>query len=182
VPDSIRAWCAADRRAREAAMKRTLLATAMLAAGCVASSPPGTYAVEKSRAYAADFDTTWSAVMQFLSEQNWSIKKIEKASGIIAFEPLKVDESQCDCGRGGWAAGVESREAYLGLFVHHDSPTQTTVTANVSMKGLTSTAALIGNDETKYYWIDCASNGALERMLLDGIAAKVAPLNGAPTQ
>jgi len=166
-------------------MKRTVLVAAMLAAGCALDRPRGTYAVEKSQAYAADFDATWSAVIQFASEQNWSIKTIEKASGIIAFEPLKVDESQCDCGGG--SVGVltsipQSLEAHVDLFVRHDSPTQTTVTANVSMKGLRSTGSIFDNEETKYYWVDCASTGALERMLLDGIATKVAPLNGAPTQ
>jgi len=166
-------------------MKRTLLATAMLAAGCALDRPPGTYAVEKSRAYAADFDATWSAMIQFASEQSWSVKKIDKASGIIAFEPLKVDESQCDCGGGRvgcFSSTPESLEAHLDLFVLHDSPTQTTVTANVSMKGLRSTGSIFSDEETKYYWVDCVSTGALERKLLDGIAIKVPPLNGAPTQ
>ena len=110
--------------------------------------------VENQHVFAADFDRTWAAVVETLSDQKWQIENMDKGSGFISTKPA-VDESgsMMTC-----AAKVdEAHKTSLSVFLKKVEA-GTRVKVNATFDAVRKDGAII-----------CFSNGMLEKALFEGI-------------
>jgi hypothetical protein len=110
--------------------------------------------IENQRSFAVDFDKTWAALVETLSDQKWQVESIDKGSGLITTKAA-IDQ------RGATMACAtkldEAHKTWLNVFVKKvDTGTRVKVNA---------TFHAIREDQV----ITCYSNGTLERALFDAI-------------
>src|SRR5215471_616084 len=146
---------------------------AILVAGCTSYQPPEARSFEKTRVYDANFEKTWQAAVGFAAEKNFLIRTIEKASGIVAFEPARCDPSHCDCGTPGFTQRIDTCQATVNLFVRSEADDKTSVTVNTTIVGLFVTQDLGGDGREYTSWNPCVSTGVIEAMFLDGIGGRI---------
>lgn len=126
--------------------------------GC--ASAPAPRNIQKSRGYTTDQETMWNNVVRYLASQNYPVKTMEKASGVIFIERVRVDKRYADCGNPGLAV-VVSTNASVNVLVA--SGTQgTTVTVNTSY-------SQIRQFDRNVWTVQCESTGMLERDILHAI-------------
>ena len=138
---------------------RVIVLPAILAA-CT-PTPPAPPAVRNGTTVQASFGKTWESVIDVFGERNISIKTLDRASGLIAAEPMTVgtkDETLADCGKD-WAGTVMyPTNATWNVLVRGDS-TRSTIKANVRFIRVGS-ARGFGN--TNQVTEDCSTRGAWE--------------------
>ncbi len=113
--------------------------------------PPG---IENQRVFAADFDKTWGATLEALSDEKWQIESIDKASGLVTTKPA------IDSGGASMACATKLAEplkTWLIVFVKK-AEAGTRVKVNATFNALREDQA-----------ITCYSNGTLEKALFDAI-------------
>ena len=110
--------------------------------------------VANQHVFAADFDKTWAAVVETLSDQKWQLENIDKSSGFISTKPFVAEgASIMACN----AKPDEPPRTSLNLFVK-------TVEAGTRVK-VNATFQAVQKDRE----VTCSSNGVLEKALFDAI-------------
>ena len=147
-----------------------LIAFTVLGGGC------GSWEVAKpkivnSRLIPAPFEPTWSAVVESVAVGTYTIKTIEKASGILALEPVTLPEVFSDeCDRlvvlpdaigADWQAPV----MHVNFFVIPEGENTTRVTINTSVR--------VYEAYFTERWFTGYSKGVIEKTLLDEIESRI---------
>jgi hypothetical protein len=158
-----------------------LLITLFSALLCSCSTP-GVRAVpveiEKSRIYDAPFEVVWPAIIGGVAESNLKITALEKDSGLIAISDATYSPLDANEGARGTVMGVPDlvviRVAALNIFATRPSENQTRVQVNTSMKMQIRSGNGSQMIPFQYRWEESYSNGRIERLVLDGIANRLA--------
>jgi hypothetical protein len=161
----------------------------MRAIGCVlvlaaitacVPAPPAAPAPHTAMEVSASFGRTWDALIDEFSQRNIPIKTIERASGLIATDGLRVDASsglgtgQADCGKD-WA-GVPAipTEATYNALVRGDS-SHATIRVTVRWVRLGKSRVLGNSDNVSE---ECSTKGvwetALEKQIKERAETKAA--------
>lgn len=115
----------------------------------------------------ASYDQTWAAVIDLFAAGSIPIRTMEKASGLIVAEPLRVDlatsQRFADCG-GGPVGPMAAQRATYNVRVTGDS------TAS-----LVRVTAVFSNDVRQ-----CTSLGVFEREMQDAILLRATPQRPPP--
>ena len=143
----------------------------VLVAGC--ATPPKTYEFDPVIVIDSDFDSVWSAVVEYFAIGSLPIDIIEKDSGIIVSSWMnasgsnigKEDKTYCDCGGSGLGIIHWSRGKF-NVFVKPvaDGGTELRVTCNYQQRRELMDV---------YKTVNCASTGYLEHQLHEYVSAKV---------
>lgn len=115
--------------------------------------------IENQRTFTADFDKTWSSLVETLSDQKWQVESIDRASGLVTTKPA------IDSGGESMACATkfdEAHKTWLNVFVKKVE-TGTRVKVNATFHALRE-------DQV----ITCYSNGTVEKALFDGIQKTLA--------
>ncbi|MBP6670420.1 MAG: hypothetical protein KA180_13290 [Gemmatimonadales bacterium] len=143
-------------------MPRTPAAPFLLTALLVAcAAPPATLvpAPRPATVTAASFGHTWDAVIEHFAERSIPIRTLERASGIVITDPMRVDPDRgiewADCGTG-WVADRFPTAGSFNVLVRGDS---TSATVKV-------TARWVHEDK------ECASRDVFEKELEEAIRVR----------
>jgi hypothetical protein len=122
--------------------------------------------IKNQEVLAADFDKTWSALVETLSDQKWQIESIDKGSGLITTKPA-ID-------KGGSTMACATRfdqehKTWLNVFAKKVEG-GTRVKVNATFHALREDQA-----------INCYSNGTIEREIFKGIQENIGPAQPAQT-
>lgn len=80
-------------------MRNVLRVVAVLAAAvasAASATAPGKHTVKEAASVSADVDQTWIAVIDVFAEHNWPIQTVDKASGLIVTDWIRVDRPEAD--------------------------------------------------------------------------------------
>lgn len=141
-----------------------LLLSGLLVAGCIQSVPPAAPSAHQATAVAASFGRTWDAVIDDFAANNIPIRTVERASGFISAEPVRVPlttrngyartpDPNADCGSTTILGYAQPTEATYNVLVRGDSAAAT-VRATVRWR-----RAPGGEAPT----VDCTTRGAWEQ-------------------
>ena len=147
-----------------------LILTVFVLAGCagrvVLPPIPQTKEVIES-----DYDTVWEAVIHLFADTNWSIQTIEKASGVIRSEQLKVPlddphSKSFECQKSGWLATEAYKTVQITIFIRKKSENRTELMVNTRSQKL---------DYYGYnsWWVECVSLGDIETEVRDAIVSRI---------
>jgi hypothetical protein len=116
--------------------------------------------IQNQETFKADFDQTWSAMIETMSDQKWQIESIDKGSGLVTTKAAidkrgetMVCATQLD----------QEHRSWLNVFVKK-------VEGGTRVK-VNATFHAIREDQA----INCYSSGTLERELFKGIQANLGP-------
>jgi hypothetical protein len=158
-----------------------LTTAAMLTAiltGCanIQVSTPNSTQVERSRTFDVPFEPAWSGAVDWFADNNISIEKIEKSSGLLTAKyALEVNQNILDCGKiehsGLLRAPAIIRAGTLNVTVREVEANKTRV--NINFFG---TYLIQGNDAWDASLVSssgkCVSTGLLEKSILNSISKK----------
>lgn len=157
-------------------MKKVFLMVIQLAvlAGCA-----GTVAqfqnVNSTAIIDSSYDDVWTRVVSFFATNNISIRAIDKASGKIESDDMRVeykdynwriDSLYCDCGRPPFLSGHKNPTGIFNISVRNVGK-GTLVQINTEFR----VESWSGNDF--YGMNECASKGYLEEKLLNSLGPRV---------
>lgn len=153
-------------------MKVQLLVASIALTGCIATVPPAVAPARSATTVSASFERTWTAAVDVFADKNVGIRTIDKSSGLIVGDPVRVtmeDEmkphSLADCG-GNDVLSVrrynQPKTATYNVRVRGDS-TRSTVLVTVRWTGQVGKSS----DE-----VDCTSRGVWEGGFETAIAKK----------
>jgi hypothetical protein len=110
--------------------------------------------IENQRTFVADFEKTWAALIETLSDERWQVESIDKGSGLVTTKPA-IDQggSTMVCA----TKLDEAHRTWLNVFAKKTD-------AGTRVK-LNATFRAIRDDQS----ITCYSNGTLEKALFDAI-------------
>ena len=149
-------------------IKKLIILFILLLFTSCASVPPTPNEFHFSQNYNKYLDIVWDEVIAIFAKRNIPIKNIEKFSGIIATEDMKVKftgevspESQyCDCGKPGNLTTYREMVGRFNVFVRKVGKNETSVQINPYYRA----SKYFGNDFIE--WTDCTSKGFLEHDIL----------------
>lgn len=155
-----------------------IILSILLVYGCarIYTVPPNQREVQKSRAYAMNFEKTWIRAVDWFAEHNIIFDKIEKSSGLLSAKyALETSSTYLDCGDiniSGVIGNPETqRYGALNVTVRSVGETSTRVTVNFFGE-----YKLQGNDKWDgrivRYQGRCLSTGQIEKDILEYIDAK----------
>ena len=148
----------------------------MMVLSSCASVPPKNYNFQSSRIINKNYDEVWAAIISSFAENNTPIKTIEKDSGIIVSDDLKVPfklqnaiyySDYCDCGHPG---GLNMYKQMLGsynIFARKIENEQTSIQINTNFKA----SMWYGNNFID--WVTCSSKGLFEGNLLSQVESRL---------
>lgn len=148
-------------------MRKTMLSLFLVTAalsGC--ATAPKVQEFDRSSTYSdATFDQVWNAVIDMFGERNWAISNMEKASGFINTDWMRVNGmgKYLDCGN----PGILTESNHMGRFnivVRQEAGTK--VTINTVWRAQRA----LGQTTTD---VDCVSTGVLEGELHTALASKL---------
>jgi hypothetical protein len=124
------------------------------------------------------FDSVWPAVIETFADFVFPISKMEKASGLIATDLIRLpgtydtfdkdnETGYCDCGGPAISWGTIIRAVRLRVFVRKTNETSCEVTINAKFD-----VTWERDFESRSY--ECVSNGKLEAEMFKRISEKVA--------
>ena len=147
-----------------------LILTVFVLAGCAGHVvlPP---APQTKEIIESDYDTVWEAVIQLFAETNWSIKTIEKASGVVRSERLNIPTNNprsknFECQKSGWLASEAYKTVEITIFIRKRSENRTELMINTRSQKLD----YYGQDS---WWVDCVSLGDIETEVKDAIVFRI---------
>ena len=139
-------------------------------AGCVTEQAPPPR-IEKDRVFEAPFDKAWSATVAVFAEHNYPIKAIEKDSGLISSEPLRLPRPGTGAFRQ-WAVlpsvafGVwQAANCTVTVFVVSQDSEHTKVQVNSAINAFESNVS--------GQWHQGYSTGTIECKILDSVQHKL---------
>ncbi len=141
-----------------------------------ATRPPVQRDIDTGRIVDKSYDEVWEGVIDFFASNNINIQTIEKDSGIIVSEPMKVPHlgvikgmviyngiEICDCGE----PGLNQLTYFymkFNVFVKRIDEDTTSIKVNAQFPGTYYNALL----KVAGTW-DCASTGNMEQLIIDSI-------------
>jgi NlpB/DapX lipoprotein len=145
------------------ALRVTVVIGACIAAGASATAPKP-HPVNKETVVRADFNGTWTAVIDTFSEHGWAIQNLEKDSGLITTDWMNLSveqaEQYADCG----SAGLASTQTQIRFNVRvKPDDNQTSVAVNTTFRQQRTAS---GASNT----FDCTSRGGIEAMVHSEVA------------
>lgn len=154
-------------------MKLLALLSLVVLSGCATGKRAVEKPVEKTKSFTQSYDAVWSKIIKHFSSKSYSIKSLEKASGIISTDSLSVDSVQdkkyFDCGNYtimGTEVPMYGKGSF-NVFVEKVSDKETKVTVN--------TLATVVNDKPGStgamgsLTLNCYSTGALEQQMFEAL-------------
>jgi hypothetical protein len=140
-------------------------------AACTTYQPPEKMPVKTSIDIDADFDATWSAVVETLAEIGISVKQMEKTSGYIEAETMSVKADWVDWGRlETLSSKVLNPTARFNLFVKSIATGRCSVKLTVTYQ---ATEDVRRTDEPERRPLAGESTGKFEKTLFDSITDKI---------
>lgn len=148
------------------------LIIAALMISCTAYIPAKKIDIVNVQVFDKSKDQVWDKVVEFFAKHNFSIKAIEKNSGIISTDLTLIPQgldSLCWCGQSGAGVNVNygATKSTFNVFIKEDSQ-GTEVTVNTDFKGQISGYDIV-NKRISVVDIPCYSNGKLEKLIFDYI-------------
>ena len=153
-------------------MFRIIGITAAVCAVLVAcATPMKSYVFDSSREFSEGKDMIWGRVMSILTTGDIQIKTLEKDSGVVYAEQLRVHASEmeqfADCGTSGFGTiPTGPGTVSFNIFVLESPASGTTVTVNARFVQPVSVYAVIAN---VHELRECNSKGVLERAMLGSL-------------
>ena len=147
-----------------------LILTVFVLAGCAGRVvlPP---APQTKEVIESDYDTVWEAVVQLFAETNWSIKTIEKVSGVIRSEQLRIPlndprSENFECQKSGWLATEAYKTVQITVFIRKKSENRTELMVTTSSQKLD----YYGHNS---WWVECVSLGDIETEVREAIVFRI---------
>lgn len=157
-----------------------LILVVMVGLGTIVGSsgaPPAKYSFQSSVEYDKSFDEVWEAIIASFAASNIPIKTIEKNSGIIVSDEMKVpftikpvaiyESDYCDCGSPQGLTVFKEMYGSYNIFVRRFSSDRVSVQINTLFK------AIVGDMNHIYGSNPCNSKGFLEAKLLKEIELRL---------
>ncbi|MDC1123859.1 hypothetical protein OAT15_02290 [Gammaproteobacteria bacterium] len=144
------------------------LAVVFLVASCATTPTVVVEPFDSSKTYMADFDTTWSKLVKFMSTNQISIGTIEKDSGLITLNGDNLSKdlvlSYCASNPVGWPNTTTGGKAQGNVSI---TEVDGFVTANVNVRfNVQGQYCYQGCSYVNY---QCQSNGNFEKSLLNAL-------------
>lgn len=132
------------------------------------ATAPQVHEFQKTWTVQSSYDKTWSATVQLFAEHGWPISTLEKDSGIIVSDWVRLNAAEAaefaDSGNSGLAY-VRSREAKFNVFIQ-DAGSSPSLTVNTSFREQRSF-------DTQVWYQECTSLGVLEAKVYGEIVSRV---------
>ncbi|MXW66222.1 MAG: hypothetical protein F4Z72_04300 [Gemmatimonadales bacterium] len=146
-------------------MRRPLALLIVLAA-CAA--PPQLHDFDNSFTVQAPLDDAWEAVIDAFGESLWPIEEMERASGFISTDWVRITTAQLvagmDCGRAQGLGSTEGHMARFNVVVREQAVGETEITVNTSLRA--NRVALSGGITDV---VTCTSRGTIEAFVADEV-------------
>ncbi len=118
----------------------------------------------------SDYNTVWEAVIQLFAERNWSIKTIEKVSGVIRSERLRVPldhlhSKSFTCQKSGFLATEAYKTVEITIFAREKSDNRTELL-------ITTRSQKLDYYGQNSWWMDCVSLGDIETEVRNEIVSR----------
>jgi len=114
----------------------------------------------------ADFNKTWTAIIETFAELNFPILNMDKASGLIATDWMTVDASHYECGSPGLTTAERGYHGKFNVFLKKTADGLSEIRVNC----LYEMIIYYTNGLRKY---PCVSTGKLESDMFELIKSKV---------
>lgn len=155
-----------------------VISYAFMLYGCsTQATSPTALNVDKSEVYEATYDQVWAAVIAGIAEANLPITTLEKDSGIIVVSGVSYDRDWANEGTRGSVLGVDDlvveRLANFNIMAIEISEEKTRLQLNSTFKMNVRSGNGSQMFPFQYRWQKSYSNGSLEKIMLDGIDARV---------
>lgn len=146
-------------------MKRFMIAVIFVFLSGCATVPPAKYNFDLHRDYSKTYDEVWSSIIEYFANTNTPIKTVEKVSGIIVSDDMKIpfqptvgtiQSIYCDCGTPGGFFYYKELLGNYNVFVKKVTDNETSVQINTNYK----TQLWLTNNFQG--WTNCPSTGLLE--------------------
>jgi hypothetical protein len=146
-------------------MKTTLvlaLFTILVALSC--ASAPKAHSFNRTNTFPVDLDATWSAVIDAFGELNIPIDNLEKDSGLITTDWMRVEKDYMDCGGSGISVDSNHRGRFNVVVRQEGAGTKMTVNSV-----FTATRSFGDSSAER----SCVSTGFLENTLHRLVAERI---------
>ena len=145
-------------------MRKTTLTLLGTLAAC--ATAPTMHQFERQAEIPAQFAIVWDALIDTFGENSWPIDTLERDSGIITSDWMRVDPSHMDCGSSGLSTDRDHQVRFN--VVVREAAGGSNVRVNTTWQVLRRLGSSPGN------WVDCTSRGSIERMVHDAVREGVA--------
>lgn len=145
---------------------RVCVVLASFVAAVGSATAPKAHDVQKTLTVHGDFESTWSALIDVFSDHSWDIDKIDKSSGIITTDWMKLDNdgaAYADCGSS-IATTVGTQVRFNVRVKDDDDRTSVTVNAKFRQGRTFADSSTI---------INCESLGAVEALIQREVANRM---------
>ena len=138
-------------------------------AGCAKTLPPPP--PQPKATLSSSFDEAWESVIDLFAEEGWGISVIEKDSGVITSEDLKVATDHeyskaAECQDMCWLCAELYKTVQLRFFVRKKSETKTDLIVNSFWKKRDCDIYGISCQ-----WMECVSSGQVESDVINKIVS-----------
>lgn len=152
-----------------------LVCSVVLFSGCANYKEPQQHIFDKSMTFNIGFDSVWTKIIKWFTDNNTPIKNIEKVSGLITTEyNLNANSSKdcADCGIEGTLQSITDRVGNFSIIVERINDNQTKVSIAIYYKAILVTPNYSSNyappNRTP---ITCESTGTLEKKIFNYIGS-----------
>ena len=138
-------------------MRKLILTPAILFTSCTPYKAPTFHEYKKTWKTQSTFNQTWEATIELFADKSWPISVIEKDSGIIVSDWLRINNQlgYADCGQAGGLAPEGYQEVRFNVLVANLVDNKPSLTINCNFR-----------EYRRYYrnsfYADCTSTGVLE--------------------
>ena len=148
--------------------KTTLISLSLLVLAACATAP-SQYQFDNYRSFDTSMDDIWTETVEFFAENNLPISTIERDSGLIVSDNLRISMAEfyryADCGDA--PLTIESNgHGDVNVFAQEQSADRTRVTVNAKFQVYRTFGEYGGYSQ-------CVSNGNLENAIMERIATGI---------
>ncbi|MDB4960426.1 MAG: hypothetical protein JWP01_425 [Myxococcales bacterium] len=132
---------------------RMLVVLVLTTALAASATAPSTHAVNTTATVAASYEATWTAVLDLFAENNWAILNLDKDSGLVTTDWMRIEDKYADCGNAPLLT-TDQTSVRFNVRVKSDEGSSE-VAVNASFRQLRSF-------DGKSHVVDCTTNGTVE--------------------
>lgn len=147
------------------ALRLCLVFVLVALAAASATAPRPHDDVKRSRLIPAPLDATWQAIIMLFGERNWPIATIDRSSGLIATDWLRMPDDVADCGTAPLATTLGTKGRFTVFLLAGADGTQLTVSA---------TFQRVREFDGSVHAVDCVSLGVVESSVISRVTARAA--------